>query len=73
MRANTLKQKLGEGKPAFGVMLTFPSAPVVELLGDMGFDWILLDNEHVGRAGAARQYARRSAGRGRRMRRLGWP
>jgi 2-keto-3-deoxy-L-rhamnonate aldolase RhmA len=46
MRTNTLKQKLREGKPAFGVMLTFPSAPVVELLGYMGFDWILLDNEH---------------------------
>jgi 4-hydroxy-2-oxoheptanedioate aldolase len=46
MRTNTLKQKLREGKPAFGVMLTFPSPPVVELLGYMGFDWILLDNEH---------------------------
>src|SRR5215510_10581395 len=46
MRPNTLKQKLREGKPAFGVMLTFPSPPVVEMLGYMGFDWILLDNEH---------------------------
>ena len=46
MRTNTLKQKLREGKPAFGVMLTFPSPPVVEMLGYMGFDWILLDNEH---------------------------
>lgn len=46
MRTNTLKQKLKDGKPAFGVMLTFPSAPVVEMLGHMGFDWILLDNEH---------------------------
>jgi 4-hydroxy-2-oxoheptanedioate aldolase len=46
MRTNTLRQKLKDGKPAFGVMLTFPSAPVVEMLGHMGFDWILLDNEH---------------------------
>jgi 4-hydroxy-2-oxoheptanedioate aldolase len=46
MRTNTLKQKLRDGKPAFGVMLTFPSPPVVEMLGYMGFDWILLDNEH---------------------------
>src|ERR687895_2380718 len=46
MRTNTLKQKLRDGKPAFGVMLTFPSPPIVELLGYMGFDWILLDNEH---------------------------
>ena len=27
-------------------MCTFPSPPVVEMLGYLGFDWILLDNEH---------------------------
>src|SRR3954471_10621319 len=27
-------------------MCTFPSPPVVEMLGHLGFDWILLDNEH---------------------------
>src|SRR5438046_6771318 len=46
MRENTLKQRLYAGKPAFGVMCTFPSPPVVEMLGHLGFDWILLDNEH---------------------------
>ena len=46
MRTNTLKQKLKEGKPGFGVMITFPSPPVVEMLGYMGFDWVLIDNEH---------------------------
>ena len=46
MRTNTLKQKLLDGKPVFGVMLTFPAPPIVEMLGYMGFDWILLDNEH---------------------------
>ena len=46
MRTNTLKQKLRDGQPAFGVMLTFPSPPIVEMLGYLGFDWILLDNEH---------------------------
>ena len=46
MRENTLKQQLQAGKPAFGVMCTFPSPPVVEMLGHLGFDWILLDNEH---------------------------
>jgi 4-hydroxy-2-oxoheptanedioate aldolase len=46
MRTNTLKQKLREGKPAFGVMITFPSAPIVEMLGYLGFDWVLIDNEH---------------------------
>lgn len=46
MRINTLKQKLLTGQPAFGVMCTFPSPQVVEMLGSLGFDWILLDNEH---------------------------
>src|SRR3954453_12293643 len=46
MRENTLKQRLYAGKAAFGVMCTFPSPPVVEMLGQLGFDWILLDNEH---------------------------
>ena len=46
MRENTLKQRLHAGQPAFGVMCTFPSPPVVEMLGHLGFDWILLDNEH---------------------------
>ena len=46
MRENSLKRKLYAGQPAFGVMCTFPSPPVVEMLGHLGFDWILLDNEH---------------------------
>lgn len=46
MRINTLKQKLRDGKAVFGAMLTFPSAPIVEMLGYMGFDWVLIDNEH---------------------------
>lgn len=46
MRTNTLKQKLKAGKATFGAMITFPSPPIVEMLGYMGFDWVLLDNEH---------------------------
>src|SRR5436305_14333701 len=46
MRENTLKQRLYAGKAAVGVMCTFPSPPAVEMLGHLGFDWILLDNEH---------------------------
>jgi 4-hydroxy-2-oxoheptanedioate aldolase len=26
--------------------ITFPAPPVVEMLGYMGFDWVLIDNEH---------------------------
>ena len=46
MRENTLKTKMESGKAVFGVMITFPSPPVVELLGCLGFDWVLIDNEH---------------------------
>ncbi len=46
MRENTLKQKLQSGKAVFGTMITFPSPPVVEMLGYLGFDWVLIDNEH---------------------------
>lgn len=46
MRANTMKQKLQAGQPVFGSMITFPSAPVVEMLGFLGYDWVLIDNEH---------------------------
>ena len=43
MRQNTLKQKLEAGHAVFGVMITFPSPPVVEMLGYLGFDWVLID------------------------------
>src|SRR5436853_2882169 len=46
MRENTLRQRLYAGKAAFGVMCTVPAPAVVEMLGRLGFDWILLDNEH---------------------------
>src|SRR3954447_25252808 len=46
MRVNTLKQKLRDGKAVFGAMITFPAPPIVEMLGYMGFDWVLIDNEH---------------------------
>ena len=46
MRENTLKQRLEAGNAAFGVMITFPSPQVMEMLGHLGFDWILIDNEH---------------------------
>ena len=46
MRENTLKQRLQDGHAVFGVMITFPSPQVVEMLGYLGFDWVLIDNEH---------------------------
>ena len=46
MRDNTMKTKLAAGQPVFGSMITFPSAAVVEMLGFLGYDWVLIDNEH---------------------------
>jgi 2-keto-3-deoxy-L-rhamnonate aldolase RhmA len=41
-----MKAKLAAGAPAFGVSVMFPSPQVVEMLGALGFDWVLLDCEH---------------------------
>eukprot|EP01035_Chromulina_nebulosa_P049413 gene49413-67107_t len=46
MRPNRMKAMLAEGRPALGCSLMVPSAPVVEMLGHAGFDWVLLDCEH---------------------------
>ncbi len=46
IRRNTLKHKLEAGMAAFGVMVTFPSPSVMEMLGYPGIDWVLLHNEH---------------------------
>ena len=46
MRENTMKKKLKHGQPVFGSMITFPSPVVVEMLGYLGYDWVLIDNEH---------------------------
>jgi 2-keto-3-deoxy-L-rhamnonate aldolase RhmA len=41
-----MKAKLAAGEPAFGVSLMFPSPQLVEMLGALGVDWVLLDCEH---------------------------
>jgi 4-hydroxy-2-oxoheptanedioate aldolase len=46
MKSNRMKARLRAGEPALGCSVMFPSAPVVEMLGHAGFDWVLLDCEH---------------------------
>ncbi len=41
-----MKQKLLAGQPAFGVSVMIPSPQIVEMIGGLGFDWVLLDCEH---------------------------
>lgn len=46
MRINTAKQKMLEGKPAFGFPLALGSPLVAELLSDCGIDFLMLDTQH---------------------------
>jgi 2-keto-3-deoxy-L-rhamnonate aldolase RhmA len=46
MSPNRMKSLLLSGKPAFGVSIMIPSPQIVEMVGRLGFDWILIDLEH---------------------------
>ena len=46
MKPNRMKQKLLVGEPAFGVSIMFPSPHIVDIVGRLGFDWVLIDCEH---------------------------
>jgi 4-hydroxy-2-oxoheptanedioate aldolase len=46
MKRNAMKGRLLAGEPAFGVSVMIPSPQLVEMLGALGFDWVLLDCEH---------------------------
>ncbi|MEX0763535.1 MAG: aldolase/citrate lyase family protein [Dehalococcoidia bacterium] len=46
MRKNTLKQKLNQDRPTLGPFVGTPSPAQVELMGWMGFDFVVIDCEH---------------------------
>ena len=46
MRNNQMKASLATGKPVYGCSVMIPSAQMVEMLGHVGFDWVLIDMEH---------------------------
>ncbi len=46
MNPNPMKRKLLSGQPAFGVSIMFPSPHAVDMVGRLGFDWVLIDCEH---------------------------
>ena len=46
MKPNKMKAKLLAGEPAFGVSVMIPSPQIVEMIGGLGFDWVLIDCEH---------------------------
>ena len=43
---NKLKQILANGKPAIGSWIGFSDPYAVEIMADIGFDWLLVDMEH---------------------------
>jgi 2-keto-3-deoxy-L-rhamnonate aldolase RhmA len=46
MRTNTAKEKMLQGKPAFGYSLGLGSPLAAEILANSGIDFILLDNQY---------------------------
>lgn len=46
MKTNIMKAKIQSGQPALGVSVMFPSPQIVEMIGALGFDWVLIDCEH---------------------------
>ena len=46
MRTNRIKAVLADGGTVFGTFVRTTSAPVVEVLGLIGFDFVIIDNEH---------------------------
>ncbi|MNZ40576.1 4-hydroxy-2-oxo-heptane-1,7-dioate aldolase [compost metagenome] len=44
---NAFKQALAEGRPQIGLWLGLADSYAAEILGGVGYDWLLIDNEHV--------------------------
>ena len=45
--ANKLRQILQSGKPAVGTWLACSDPYFVEMMAGLGFDWLLIDMEHI--------------------------
>lgn len=46
MRKNLTREKIKEGKIAYGVFVPMYCPPAVEIIGHMGFDFVIIDAEH---------------------------
>jgi 4-hydroxy-2-oxoheptanedioate aldolase len=46
MRSNTLKQKLQDKQVVVGSFVYIPSAALAEIVGQLGFDFVVIDMEH---------------------------
>lgn len=48
LRHNKLKARLKQDKPVLGLLNSIPSPLIVEMIGYAGYDFVILDMEHVG-------------------------
>ena len=46
MRTNNVVTKLAAGEKPVGFTIRFPSATIVEMMGQIGFDFVMFDSEH---------------------------
>jgi len=46
MRANKVRAKIRAGEKVYGVIFTFPSPQAVEIVGDLGFNFVFIEGEH---------------------------
>lgn len=47
LRTNQLKVKLASGAAVYGLISSIPSPVAIELIGEAGFDFVIIDMEHV--------------------------
>jgi 2-keto-3-deoxy-L-rhamnonate aldolase RhmA len=43
---NTLKRKLAEGRPTYGLWVTLEAPTITEIAVELGLDWVVIDAEH---------------------------
>ena len=47
LRTNRLKRALSEQREVYGVLASLPTAASIELIAEAGFDFVVIDTEHV--------------------------
>ena len=61
MRKNLTKEKIKEGKKAYGVFVSMWCPAIVEIIGHIGFDFVILDAEHSPMSAESCQHMVRAA------------
>ena len=44
---NQLKKVIQAGQPAYGLFCSIPSPTAIEMIAEAGFDFVIIDTEHV--------------------------